>query len=157
MTDVIFKHEGTLDKYIGDAIMAVFGAPNSMEDHAFRAVSTGLEMLERLEVLNASREDPFRFDIRIGINTGKAVAGDIGSIKRMEYTVLGNTVNIAARIESMACKPLQVVVGQQTYDAVHDQFICQPLGPIRLKGISEETIVYHIQGKRISGSDGGES
>jgi len=155
MTEVIFKHEGTLDKYIGDAIMAVFGAPNPMEDHAYRAVATGLEMLERLEVLNNSREEPFRFQVRIGINTGKAVAGDIGSIKRMEYTVLGNTVNVAARIESMVCKPLQVVVGKHTYEAVRDQFICEPLGPIRLKGISEETTVYHIQGKQTPASNGG--
>jgi len=147
MTDIIFKFEGTLDKYIGDAIMAVFGAPNHMEDHAFRAVSTGLEMLERLERLNQRRSEDRRFRIRIGINTGNAVAGDIGSIKRMEYTVLGNTVNVAARIESMACQPLQVVVGESTYQIVKDHFVCRPLGPIRLKGISEETNVYHVQGK----------
>ncbi|MDJ0840118.1 MAG: adenylate/guanylate cyclase domain-containing protein [Acidobacteriota bacterium] len=148
MTDVIFKYEGTLDKYIGDAIMAIFGAPNAMEDHALRAVSAGLEMLERLAVVNQHRPPDYQFKIRIGINSGRAVAGDIGSMKRMEYTVLGNTVNMAARIESMACKPLQVVVGEGTYQAVKDHFICQPLGPIRLKGISEETHVYHIQGKR---------
>lgn len=150
MTDVIFKYEGTLDKYIGDAIMAIFGAPNEMEDHAYRAVSTALEMLERLEVLNQTRPEEVKFKIRIGINTGRAVAGDIGSIKRMEYTVLGNTVNMAARIESMACKPLQVVIGEDTFAAIKDkdQFIALPLGPIRLKGISGETNVYHVQGRK---------
>lgn len=144
MTDVIFKHEGTLDKYIGDAIMAVFGAPNTMEDHAFRAVSTGLEMLERLEKVNANRSEEYKFRIRIGINTGRAVAGDIGSIKRMEYTVLGNTVNMASRIESSACKALQVVVGEPTFRAVEDKVQAEDLGQIQLKGISEKVNVYRI-------------
>ena len=147
MTDIIFKFEGTLDKYIGDAIMAVFGAPNTMPDHALRAVSTGLEMLEHLEILNRERPPEHRFKIRIGINSGKAIAGDIGSIKRMEYTVLGNTVNLAARIEAMACQPMQVVVGEPTFLAVQDKFVSENIGPIQLKGISEATHVYQITKK----------
>lgn len=144
MTDVIFKFEGTLDKYIGDAIMAVFGAPNTMEDHASRAVLAALEMLTRLQEINANRPEEYRFRVRIGINTGRAVAGDIGSMKRMEYTVLGNTVNMASRIESMACKPLQVVVGETTYEAVKDMVISESLGGIQLKGISEKVNVYRV-------------
>lgn len=144
MTDVIFKFEGTLDKYIGDAIMAVFGAPNAMEDHASRAVHAALGMLASLEEVNRSRPEEYRFHIRIGINTGRAVAGDIGSMKRMEYTVLGNTVNVASRIESMACKPLQVVVGESTYQAVMHEVNAESLGSIQLKGISEKANVYRI-------------
>ena len=144
MTEVIFDYEGTLDKYIGDAIMAIFGAPNLMKDHAYRAVMTGLGMMERLHALNEKRTEDSRFAIRIGINSGRAVAGDIGSIKRMEYTVLGNTVNVASRIESMACKPNQLVVGESTYDLVKDHFVCEGFGPIRLKGISKEARVYRI-------------
>ncbi len=144
MTEVIFDYEGTLDKYIGDAIMAIFGAPNRMEDHPYAAVCTGLDMLEKLKALNARRGPEFQIAIRIGINTGRAVAGDIGSIRRMEYTVLGNTVNIASRIESMACKPGQVVVGASTYTRVKDRVISENLGPIRLKGISEENQIYRI-------------
>lgn len=144
MTDVIFKYEGTLDKYIGDAIMAVFGAPNTMEDHAYRTVRTALEMLERLVDINKNRIDEYKFRIRIGINTGRAVAGDIGSFKRMEYTVLGNTVNMASRIESMASKPMTVVVGEQTYQAVKDSVNYKNLGSIQLKGISEKANVYRI-------------
>lgn len=144
MTEAIFKYEGTLDKYIGDAIMAIFGAPNVMSDHPYRSVCTGLEMIERLQALNETRSPEEQFNIRIGINTGRAVAGDIGSMKRMEYTVLGNTVNVASRIESMACKPNQVVVGESTYQAVKDGFVCESIGPIRLKGISEEANVYRI-------------
>lgn len=144
MTEAIFRYEGTLDKYIGDAIMAIFGAPNKMPDHPYRAVCTALDMLEELEKLNERRPPENRFSIRIGINTGRAVAGDIGSIKRMEYTVLGNTVNMASRIESMACKPNQVVIGESTYQKVKDQFITENIGPIRLKGISEEANVYRV-------------
>lgn len=144
MTEAIFKYEGTLDKYIGDAIMAIFGAPNVMPDHPYRSVCTGLEMIERLQAINETRKPEEQFNIRIGINTGRAVAGDIGSIKRMEYTVLGNTVNLASRIESMACKPNQVVVGESTFEAVKDGFAFENIGPIRLKGITEEANVYRI-------------
>jgi len=144
MTEIIFKYEGTLDKYIGDAIMAVFGAPNVMPDHPYRAVCAALDMLERLEALNQKRSQDPRFSIRIGINTGRAVAGDIGSSQRMEYTVLGNTVNLASRIESMASKPNQVVVGEDTYRCISDGFVCDDMGPIQLKGIEDKANVYRI-------------
>ncbi len=144
MTEVIFEYEGTLDKYIGDAIMAIFGAPNIMENHPYRAVCASLDMLDRLDALNKRRVEDARFSIRIGINTGSAVAGDIGSIKRMDYTVLGNTVNLAARIEAMACKPNQVVVGESTFHRIHDQFVTEDLGGIQLKGIKDATNVYRI-------------
>ena len=146
MTEIIFHYEGTLDKYIGDAIMAVFGAPNRMKDHPLRAVCTALEMLERLKNLNARRAPEDQFTIRIGINTGRAIAGDIGSIRRMEYTVLGNTVNLASRIESSASKPNQVVIGESTYRAVKDYFVIESLGAAQLKGISEKAQVYRVLG-----------
>ena len=148
MTDIIFNFEGTLDKYIGDAIMAIFGAPTRMKDHPARAVKTALEMIERLELINQRRSNDEKFSIRIGINSGRAVAGDIGSLKRMEYTVLGNTVNVASRIESMACKPNQVCVGAETYNRLQGQFIFEDLGPMRLKGMIEETHVYRVLSKK---------
>lgn len=148
MTDVIFRFEGTLDKYIGDAIMAIFGAPTRMKDHPARAVQTALEMIERLDVINKRRSESEKFAIRIGINTGRAVAGDIGSIKRMDYTVLGNTVNVASRIESMACKANQVCVGATTQKRIAEQFVFEDLGPMRLKGITEETHVYRVVSER---------
>jgi adenylate cyclase len=144
MTDIIFNYEGTLDKYIGDAIMAVFGAPNNMEDHPERAVSAGLDMLQALKVLNSERPEECRFSIRIGLNSGKTIAGDIGSIKRMEYTVLGNTVNIASRLESAACSPNQLVIGPETYRRVQHLFECEDLGLFQLKGLTEETRVYRV-------------
>lgn len=134
MTDVIFKHEGTLDKYIGDAIMAVFGAPLDMPDHAVRSIRAALEMRERLEEFNAERKEGPTLRIRIGINSGKAVAGEIGSINKKEYTVLGDTVNTASRLESSVAQPMMIVVGENTFNAAKDEFDCRSLGRVTLKG-----------------------
>jgi adenylate cyclase len=146
MTDVIFRHEGTLDKYIGDAIMAVFGAPLDMTDHAARAISAALEMRERLEEFNAERKEGEQIRIRIGINSGKAVAGEIGSINKKEYTVLGDTVNTASRLESSVAKPGMIVIGEYTYDAVRRLFDCRSLGKATLKGKEKEVSVYEVVG-----------
>jgi adenylate cyclase len=148
MTDVIFRFEGTLDKYIGDAIMAVFGAPLDMPDHAERAIRAGLEMQERLAEWNAERKDGPPIRVRIGINTGKAVAGEIGSMNKMEYTVLGDAVNIASRLESSVAKPGWVVVGEQTRAASGDAFEMQELGAFSLKGKEKEVQVYQVTGAR---------
>jgi adenylate cyclase len=144
MTDVIFKYEGTLDKYIGDAIMAVFGAPLDMPDHAERAIRAALEMRERLEEFNAERKEGPTIRIRIGINSGKAVAGEIGSINKKEYTVLGDTVNTASRLESSVAKPGVIVIGENTYAAVKSRFQCQSLGMASLKGKEKEVAVYEV-------------
>src|SRR5262245_51606846 len=138
MTDVIFKHEGTLDKYIGDAIMAVFGAPLDMPDHAARAIRAALEMRERLDEFNAERKEGPTIRIRIGINSGKVVAGEIGSVNKKEYTVLGDAVNTASRLESSVAKPGMVVVGEDTYAAVRSLFMCRSLGKATLKGKEKE-------------------
>jgi len=148
MTDVIFRYEGTLDKYIGDAIMAVFGAPLDMPDHAERAIRAGLEMQERLAEWNAERKDGPPIRVRIGINTGKAVAGEIGSMNKMEYTVLGDAVNIASRLESSVAKPGWVVVGEQTRAASGDTFEWQELGAFSLKGKEKEVQVFQVTGSR---------
>jgi adenylate cyclase len=146
MTDVIFKYEGTLDKYIGDAIMAVFGAPLDMPDHATRAIKTALEMQERLAEWNADRKEGPAFRIRIGINSGNAVAGEIGSINKKEYTVLGDTVNTASRLESAVAKPGSVVIGANTLALVEGQFEWRPLGSFSLKGKSLEVPAFEVTG-----------
>jgi adenylate cyclase len=146
MTDVIFKYEGTLDKYIGDAIMAVFGAPLDMTDHASRAIKAALEMQERLAEFNADRKAGPHLRIRIGINSGKAVAGEIGSVNKKEYTVLGDTVNIASRLESSVAKPGMLVVGENTHSQVAGQFETKSLGSFTLKGKEKEVNVYEIMG-----------
>jgi adenylate cyclase len=146
MTDVIFKHEGTLDKYMGDGIMAVFGAPLDMPDHAARAIRTALEMQERLAEWNAERkgEGPV-LRIRIGINSGKAVAGEIGSENKMEYTVLGDIVNTASRLESGVAKPGTVVVGDQTRKSAGDKFEFEEMGTFSLKGKEREVLAFEVR------------
>jgi adenylate cyclase len=146
MTDIIFKYEGTLDKYIGDAIMAVFGAPLDMPDHAARSIKAALEMRDRLEEFNAERKEGPVLKIRIGINSGKAVAGEIGSINKKEYTVLGDTVNTASRLESSVAKPMMVVIGENTYNAAKDQFEIRSLGNAILKGKEKEVAVFEVTG-----------
>ncbi|HYU40625.1 MAG TPA: adenylate/guanylate cyclase domain-containing protein [Vicinamibacteria bacterium] len=146
MTDIIFKYEGTLDKYIGDAIMAVFGAPLDMPDHCVRAIKAALEMRDQLEAFNSDRKEGPTIRIRIGINSGKAVAGELGGINKKEYTVLGDTVNTASRLESSVAKPMQVVVGENTYHAAKAHFDFKSLGPATLKGKERTVEVYEVLG-----------
>jgi len=151
MTDLVFKYEGTLDKYIGDAIMAVFGAPLDMPDHAERAIRCALEMLERLEEFNQERRDGPTIRIRIGINTGRAVAGEIGSINKTEYTVLGDTVNTASRLESSVAQPDTIAIGPQTHTAVKGLFRCRSLGVRALKGKAKEVEAFAVEGTADAG------
>jgi adenylate cyclase len=144
MTDVIFKFEGTLDKYIGDAIMAVFGAPLDMSDHQARAIRAALEMRERLDEFNSERKEGPIIRIRIGINSGKVVAGEMGSINKKEYTVLGDTVNTASRLESSVCEPGMIVVGENTYEAVKGLFQFRSLGQAILKGKEKKVTVFEV-------------
>jgi adenylate cyclase len=146
MVDVVIKEDGVVDKYIGDAIMAVFGAPLDMPDHAARAIRAALEMLERLAEFNADRKEGPIVRVRIGINSGKAVAGEIGSVNKKEYTVLGDTVNTASRLESSVAKPGMVVIGENTQAAVADLFECRSLGSFTLKGKEKEVAVYEVVG-----------
>jgi adenylate cyclase len=144
MTDVVFKYEGTLDKFIGDAIMAVFGAPLDMADHAARSIRAALEMRDRLREFNEERKEGPKIRIRIGINSGKVVAGEIGSINKKEYTVLGDTVNTASRLESSVAAPDGIVIGENTYEAVKDLFTFLPLGARPLKGKEKQVSVYEV-------------
>jgi adenylate cyclase len=156
MTDTVFKFEGTLDKYIGDAIMAVFGAPLDMPDHAIRSIKCALLMRERLDEFNAEHKEGPIFQIRIGINSGNAVAGEIGSLNKREYTVLGDTVNTASRLESSVAKPGMIVVGENTYDAAKDVIELRSLGKATLKGKQKEVAVYAVEGVKAA-SDGAAS
>jgi adenylate cyclase len=144
MTDVIFQYEGTLDKYIGDAIMAVFGAPLDMPDHAFRAIRAALDMRAGLEEFNSERKEGPKLRIRIGINSGSAVACEIGSINKKEYTVLGDVVNTASRLESSVASPMSIVIGENTFEAVKDRFECTSLGARPLKGKEKVVVAYEV-------------
>jgi adenylate cyclase len=143
MTDIIFKYDGTLDKYIGDGLMAVFGAPMGKEDDAERAIRAAKEMIKELKALMKETKDEKRFTIRIGINTGRVVAGNIGSPKRLDYTVIGDAVNMASRLESIA-QPNQVLIGEETYRLVKDKFDITAAGRHKVKGKRAEIMAYEV-------------
>jgi adenylate cyclase len=149
MSEPIFDYEGTLDKFIGDCIMAVFGAPYPQPDHAVRAVSVALEMRHRLNELNAERGAPAAISMRMGINSGPVLSGPIGSVKRKEITVLGDTVNIASRIESMVAQAGQIVIGERTYELVKGRFEVKDLGISALRGRQESVRVYEVLSEKL--------
>jgi len=143
MTDILFKYDGTLDKYIGDGLMAVFGAPMEREDDAERAIRAAQEMMQALGAMMAGMPEERKFSIRMGINTGKVVAGNIGSPMRMDYTVIGDAVNTASRLESIA-QPNQILIGEETYGRVQGKFKIRSVGPRKVKGKSVEVMVYEV-------------
>ncbi len=145
MTDIIFEYEGTLDKYLGDGVMAVFGAPLEQRDDAERAIRAAQKMRTALEQLKEQGELGRQFNIRIGINTGTVVAGNIGSPKRLEYTVIGDPVNIASRLESNA-QPNQILIGQETYNLVKGKFEIKEIGLQTLKGRDAQVMAYEVLG-----------
>lgn len=143
MTDIVFQYDGTLDKYMGDGLMAVFGAPMEKEDDAERAILAAKKMREELLGIRAQRGIQGKFNIRIGINTGRVVAGNIGSPKRMDYTVIGDPVNIAARLEAVA-EPNQILIGEETCRRVKGKFQIKEVGPRTVKGKRAEIRVYEV-------------
>jgi len=149
MIDLTFRHDGTLDKFLGDGIMAIFGAPIAHPDHALRAVRAALDMQAGIEALSLTRvgqgKEPIA--VGIGINAGEVVAGTVGTEDRMEYTVIGDNVNLASRLESNA-KPGQILVSRRILDLVRDAVEAHPLGRLRIKGKGDEVEVYEVVGVR---------
>lgn len=145
MAEVIFEHDGTLDKFIGDAILAVFGAPFEQPDHATRAVGAALAM--QRELARANAEHPERaLRMRIAINSGRALTGDIGSPKRREFTVLGDVVNTASRIESQIAEPDQIVISANTRERIGNAFEIRSLGGKTLRGRDIPLEVFEVLG-----------
>ena len=145
MTTIIFANEGTIDKFMGDCIMAVFGAPVEHSDDVYRAVKSGVEIQKRIEEMNKQRITEGKQDIHvgIGINYGEAVVGNIGSTQRLEYTVIGDSVNTAARLQTVA-KGGEIVVSDSVYREVKDHFDFIHMDPVKVKGKARSLKVWKI-------------
>ena len=128
-------------------MMAFFGAPLPMPEHATRAVEAALLMQEALGELNARHRSLRDLRMRIGVNSGPVVVGDIGSPQRKDYTVIGDVVNTASRLESFVASSGQVVVGRNTFDLIQDRFVCEPLEVVRLKGKQQSVQPYLVLGR----------
>ena len=153
MTDILMENNGTLDKYIGDAIVAFYGAPLDLKDHELMACRTAIKMQERLSVLRGQwqkegdrwPEIVHNMQNRIGINTGKMVTGNMGSESRMNYTMMGDTVNLAARLESSAKQyGVYIQIADSTYEAVKDQIVVRALDFVRVMGKTEPVKVFEL-------------
>ncbi len=157
MVEAVFNHEGTLDKFIGDALMAVFGAPLPLtENHAWRAVQSALDMRRRLEEFNQRRIIQAQPQIRIGIgiSSGDVVSGNIGSRKRMDYTVIGDGVNLSSRLEAVTKDyGCDIVLSEFTYQLCSDRIWVRQLDKIRVKGKHQAVNIYELIGDRTTELD----
>ncbi len=145
MVDIVFSHRGTVDKYIGDGLMVFFGDPEPQEDHALRCARAAVDMQKKARELDAKwqKEGGIPIQIRIGINTGEALVGNMGSLKRLSYTVLGSAVNLAQRLEANA--PIGgILISKDTHAHVKDHMPTRSLGEIHVKGIEDPVSVYEI-------------
>lgn len=146
MTEVILAHEGTVDKFVGDEVMALFGAPIQQEDHALRAVRVGLVMQQEYQAVmerwhqRGVRAGP----IGVGIATGSLIAGAMGSVQRAEYTVIGRAANLGARICSVA-QGGEVLISQTTYDMAKHMLVATPRPGQNFKGLGDDVTVYHVK------------
>jgi adenylate cyclase len=147
MADVIFAHEGTLDKFIGDAVLAIFGAPLDLENHALNAVQAAEHMRQALTELNQERGEP-HLEMRIAINSGTALVGDMGSPRRREYSVLGNVPNTAARIEDAVAGPGQIILTRATLDRVASCVSVRPVGSRQLRGQNDAIELFELDATR---------
>lgn len=149
MTEAVFVNEGTLDKYIGDCVMAIFGAPVAHPDDPLRAIKAALDMKQRVCRLKEEWCKKMKipevesFEIGIGIHTGEVIAGNIGNINRMEYTVVSTAVNLASRLENTA-EPGQILISRSTYELTKGLINAKELPPVNLKNISRPVEVYEV-------------
>jgi adenylate cyclase len=149
MTQIVFEEKGTLDKYIGDAVMAFWNAPLDQADHAVRAGRAALAMLKKLEELKTKwRADNLpEFDIGVGINSGPMIVGNMGSDVRVDYTVMGDAVNLASRLEGTNKEyETRIIISEGTYEQVKGQLSCRMLGAVRVKGKRKPVKIYELRG-----------
>jgi len=147
LTQVIYRWKGTFDKYLGDAIMAFYGAPVSHDNDALRAIQTALEMQQTFEHMKANwpNEDLVELGLGIGVHSGEAIVGNIGSERVMDYTVIGDTVNVARRLQEEAARG-QILISEATYQLVREHVLVKKMPPHVLRGRQEPIITYEVQG-----------
>jgi adenylate cyclase len=157
MTDVVFRHYGLLDKYVGDAVMAFWGAPVDAPDHAARGCRAALDMLVALRTLHErwrAQGLPL-LEMRIGINSGEAVVGNFGSAQRFSYTAMGDDVNLASRLEGLNKEyGTTMLVADATRQAVGDEFVCREIDRVRVKGRTQPVAVHEVLGRRADDPEG---
>lgn len=155
VTEAVFKNGGTLDKFIGDAVMAVYNAPLDVEDYACKAVQTGLDIVAAVDGVNVELRKEFGIEIAcgVGVHSGRAVVGNIGCSYRMDYTAIGDTVNVAERLESIA-KGGQVLISRDLYEQVQDRYNAVFVGSQSLKGRQEGMDVFLVEGRNGTGTSG---
>ena len=145
MTDLILEYQGTLDKYVGDEIMCFWGAPLPQDDHAYLACKCALHQMQTLRQLNDSWPEERRIDIGIGVNTGIMTVGNMGSTGRMNYTLMGDDVNLGARLEGTNKQYLtNIIISENTYEHVKDRVIARELDNIRVKGKNKPVVIYEL-------------
>lgn len=161
MTDIVFKHGGILDKYIGDAVMAIFGAPLRMDDHAGAACGAALDMVEGLGRLReqwAERGLPEfirKMNIGVGLNSGPVSVGNMGSLARFDYTVIGDNVNLTSRLEGTTkFYGVNIIVSEFTYARVKDRFVCRELDYIKVVGKDTPIRIYELLARRADDAGG---
>jgi len=158
MTQIVFENRGTLDKYIGDAVMAFWGAPFAEAGHADRCVHTALAMLDRLAELHPAWREKGQptLEIGLGINTGTASVGNMGSVLRYGYTAIGDAVNLAARLEGLNKEySTRILITESTYISLQDQSILvRELDLIRVKGKLLPVTIYEVLSNQVAGQDG---
>src|SRR3954464_2168674 len=149
MVDILFKYTGTLDKFVGDEIIGLFGAPIAIDDAPFKAVSCAIAMLQALEEFNRTRaaENQAPIRIGIGINTGNVITGAIGSTRALQYTAMGDAMNVASRLVNVAASG-EIIVSESTYKAVAGRVEATVLPPVKVKGKADELKVYRVTGLR---------
>ena len=150
MVDLVFTHKGTLDKFVGDMVMALFGAPLDDAGHADHAVACALDMVEELGRLNArwKAEGRAELDIGIGINTGPMIAGNIGSEAIMSYTVIGDAVNLGARLESLNKQyGSRIIISDATRGQLTGDYVLRPLGDVVVKGKTKPVAIFEVVGR----------
>jgi len=155
MTDIVFKYDGLLDKYIGDAIMAIWGAPLDQPDHAHRACYTALEMVDALGVLQKkwTAEGMPLLNIGIGINAGPMVVGNMGSSRRFDYTVMGHSVNLGSRLEGLnKVYKTNIIVSEMTYERVKEEILGRELDSVRVVGMDQPVRIYELIVRRSQAS-----